>query len=312
MENKLIIGTRRSKLALWQANWVKTALLAVCPNLTIELSLISTKGDIFLDGSLAVIGGKGLFTLELEQAMIKGHIDLAVHSLKDVPAVLPKELVVGAIMERADARDVLVCPRYKTLLQLPSRARIGTSSLRRQAQLQVIRPDLVIVPVRGNVQTRLEKLKSEHLDAVILAKAGLDRLGLSAEITQVFSINEVIPAAGQGALAVECCADNGCIRALLQKINHEPTAITTTAERSFLDALQGGCQVPIGIHGRLQGQTIHLQGIVADDNGVMVYRGSCAGDATEPERLGRRLAGDICRNGGYALVKAMVEKGVSL
>ncbi|MFR1903781.1 MAG: hydroxymethylbilane synthase, partial [Veillonella sp.] len=248
MRDHIRIGTRKSALALWQAEHISAELQRLYPNITVELVHFNTKGDRILEKPLAQVGGKGLFTAELEEAMHKGDIDIAVHSLKDMPTELPEGLTLGAISAREVPYDALVSPVYKTLDKLPEGARVGTSSLRRQAQLLHVRPDLKVEVIRGNVQTRLSKIETEKLDGVILAQAGLKRLGLDDQITQVFKADEMIPAVGQGALAIECRADDTEMLEMLAPINDEATRYAVEGERSFLRQLNGGCQVPMCVH----------------------------------------------------------------
>ena len=241
MKDHIRIGTRRSALALWQAEHISAELQRLYPNITVELVHFNTKGDRILEKPLAQVGGKGLFTAELEEAMHVGDIDIAVHSLKDMPTELPEGLTLGAISAREVPYDALVSPVYKTLDKLPQGARVGTSSLRRQAQLLHVRPDLKVEVIRGNVQTRLSKIETEKLDGVILAQAGLKRLGLEDQITQVFKADEMIPAVGQGALAIECRAADTEMLDMLDPINDEATRYAVEGERSFLRQLNGGC-----------------------------------------------------------------------
>ena len=250
MRDTIRIGTRSSALALWQANHVADTLRKHYPQCKIELVHHSTKGDRILEKPLAEIGGKGLFTEELEASMRDGSIDLAVHSLKDMPTELPEDLVLGAITERETPCDALVSPKYKTLDQLPQGAKVGTSSLRRQAQLLNRRPDLQISVLRGNVQTRLNKLETENFDAIVLAEVGLKRLGLESVITQTFTSDEIIPAVGQGALGIECRKDDAEMLDMLTVLHDDNTMWATRGERSFLRQLEGGCQVPWACMGR--------------------------------------------------------------
>ena len=242
----IVIGTRSSKLALWQADYVADCLRKRYPELRAEKKLMTTKGDKILDAPLAKIGGKGLFTKELEQDMLAGGIDIAVHSLKDMPTEVPEGLVISAITERFDPGDAVVSPKYKTLDNLPRGAKVGTSSLRRKAQLLHARPDLQISDLRGNVNTRLEKLEREHFDAIILAVAGLKRLGFADRITEVLPREIVLPAVGQGALAIETREDDREVRNFIAFLNDEATVACARAERAFLARVEGGCQVPVG------------------------------------------------------------------
>lgn len=271
MKEHIRIGTRKSALALWQAEYIKEQLISLYPQCTVELVHFNTKGDTILAKPLAEIGGKGLFTAELEEAMHQGDIDLAVHSLKDMPTDLPRGLMLGAVSKREAPFDALVSPKYKTLDQLPQGAKVGTSSLRRQAQLLHMRPDLDIHTLRGNVQTRLRKLEEEHFDAIVLAQAGLKRLNLDRVITQVFTVDEMIPAVGQGVLAIECRDDDQEILRMLQGIHDQDTKAVIDGERSFLRQLNGGCQVPMGVFGKVDKKQVTLKARIASLDGKDVY-----------------------------------------
>jgi hydroxymethylbilane synthase len=286
----LRIGTRGSQLALKQSEWVKEKMEAAHPDLCVELIRIKTTGDKILDSPLSKIGGKGLFVKEIEDALLERQVDLAVHSMKDVPAELPDGLFLAAFPEREDPADALISAEGRTLDQLPRQARIGTSSLRRGAQLLHIRPDLRLVPLRGNVDTRLRKLESGDLDAIILAAAGLKRLGLSAKITQIISLDQVLPAIGQGALGLEARRDDTETLTLLQFLNHEPTESAVRAERAFLKELEGGCQVPIAGFASLNGTNLHLRGMVAALDGTTVIADDVTGKKGQSEAIGTRLA----------------------
>ena len=264
MRDKIRIGTRSSQLALWQAEFVASELKRLYPNCEVELVHHSTQGDRILEKPLAEIGGKGLFTAELEESMRNGSVDLAVHSLKDMPTDLPEGLTLGAITKREVPCDALISPKYKVLSALPLGAKVGTSSLRRQAQLLHRRPDLKISVLRGNVQTRLRKLDEEGFDAIVLAQAGLKRLGLDDKITQVFTVDEMIPAVGQGALAIECRADDQEMLDMLKPLNDEDTMWITSGERSFLRQLDGGCQVPMGVHGTIHRGQLTLKALTTE------------------------------------------------
>ena len=264
---KLRIGTRGSPLALAQSNWVKEKIEATYPDARISLLKIKTKGDKVLDSPLAKIGGKGLFVKEIEEAMLRHDVDLAVHSMKDLPADLPEGLQIALYPEREDPRDAFVSTHYQTLSALPEGSSVGTGSLRRSAQLLHLRPDLQVVPLRGNVGTRLRKLETENLQAVILATAGLRRLGFSDRISQVLTAEEILPAVGQGALGLELRQDDTATREALQFLNHDKTEVTVRAERAFLKKLEGGCQVPIAAFSLIEGEGIRLQGLVAELDG---------------------------------------------
>jgi len=308
VKQKLVIGTRGSKLALWQANHVAACLRERYPNVVIELKNMVTTGDKILDVPLAKIGGKGLFTKELEVAMISGEIDLAVHSLKDMPTELPVGLLLAAVTERVDPGDALISPEYKTLDNLPVNAKVGTSSLRRKAQLLNARPDLTIVDLRGNLDTRLRKLTTEKLDAILLAVAGLRRLGWDEHITQVLPQNICLPAVGQGALAIEARQSDAETLAMLAFLNHEPTRQATLAERTFLAKAEGGCQIPIGVFGQFdQGGQLSLTAVIMSPDGKEAIRDAIAGRPAEAARLGYTLAARMLDNGGREILAKLVE-----
>ena len=286
----LRIGTRGSMLALAQSEWVKDRIESEHPRTRVELVKIKTKGDRILDSPLSKIGGKGLFVKEIEDALLKGAVDLAVHSMKDVPAELPEDLEISVFPKREDPRDALVSVRYKTVDELPEGARVGTSSLRRAAQLLHLRPDLRVVPMRGNVDTRLRKLDSGEVQAVILAAAGLRRLGLSRRISRLLPPTRFLPAVGQGMLAVELRKKDRRVKNLLRFLNDEETQTTGRAERAFLKRLGGGCQVPVAGFARLKGNALHLEGMVAELDGSLILRKKMTGSDKEAEELGRALA----------------------
>lgn len=289
--SNLIIGTRGSPLALWQANWVKARLEERHPGLDVYLKIIHTEGDKILDTPLAKVGGKGLFVKEIETDLIDGEVDLAVHSMKDVPTALPAELEISVICEREDPRDAFIARESgMTLATLSDKARVGTSSLRRQAQLLNRRPDLEIVPLRGNVGTRLRKLEELELDAVILAAAGLIRMEQAGLITEYLSAADSLPAVGQGALGIETRKDDGQTRALVEFLNHPPTQHAVESERSFLARLEGGCQVPIAAHATIEGGKLTLDGLVASVDGSVIFRDAISGPVDERAALGARLA----------------------
>ena len=310
MRELIRIGTRQSALALWQAHHVADELKKIYPGLAVEMVHFNTKGDKILEKSLAEIGGKGLFTAELEQAMHEGAIDIAVHSLKDMPTELPEGLILGAITKRETPFDALVSPKYKTLDQLPQGAKVGTSSLRRQAQLLHARPDLDIHVLRGNVQTRLNKLETENFDAIVLAQAGLKRLELSDCITQVFQPEQMLPAVGQGALAIECRQDDQEILDMLSHLNDPDTRYAVEAERSFLRSLNGGCQVPMGVYGTVQGDRLHVRDLIASLDGSEMYQGQLEGPVEEAETMGLTLAQNLYQEGAKSVIDALVQEGV--
>ena len=303
-KDTIIIGTRSSKLALWQAEYVKSRLEEKYPDLTVELKLMTTKGDKILDAPLAKIGGKGLFTKELEADMLEGGIDLAVHSLKDMPTEVPAGLVISAITKRFDPGDAVVSPQYKKFSELPQGAKVGTSSLRRKAQLLHVRPDLNICDLRGNVNTRLRKLEEENFDAIILAVAGLKRLGFGERITDVLPKSMVLPAVGQGALAIETRAADEEVRGLIAFLNDEETVQCATAERSFLARVEGGCQVPVGVYATpTEAGEIQVEAVIASVDGAKLYRDKLTGRADRCEKIGQELADKLLAMGGLQIMQ---------
>ncbi len=300
MTDKIKIGTRGSQLALWQTNWVKSQIENHHPGVEVEITIISTKGDRVLDVSLPKLGeqGKGLFTRELEDAIFEHRVDLAVHSLKDLPTELPAGLGIGAICEREDVRDALIArDPIRTIGELRQRAVIGTSSLRRQAQLHRARPDLIIEPVRGNVDTRLRKLDEGSFDAIVLAAAGLRRLGHANRITEHLSEDFMLPAVGQGALAIETRTDDAVINEIVNTLDHEATRLACIAERAFLKGLGGGCLVPIAAHATIDAGTMLLTGLVASPDGSEALRDRQSGPSSDAEAIGRRLADELLSRG---------------
>lgn len=286
----LRIGTRGSKLALTQSKWVRKQLESRDPATRVELVQIKTQGDKILDTSLSQIGGKGLFVKEIEEALLRNEVDLAVHSMKDVPGELPEGLLIDVFPEREDPADALVSRGGEPLSELPEGSTVGTGSLRRSAQLLHLRPDLNIVSLRGNVDTRLRKLESGEFQAIVLAAAGLRRLGLAQKITQILPPGEFLPAIGQGSLGLEVRKDDEPVRRHLSFLNHEPTELTVRAERALLKELEGGCQVPIAGHGLLDGDRIILEGMVAELDGSKVIREEETGPKDRPEDVGINLA----------------------
>ncbi len=300
MNRTIIIGTRGSKLALWQTNWVKAEIEKHHPGINVEIQIISTKGDRVLDVSLPKLGeqGKGLFTKELEDALFDRRVDIAVHSLKDLPTELPEGLHIGAICEREDVRDALVARgAVRSFDDLPREAIIGTSSLRRQAQIRAVRPDLKIEPVRGNVDTRLGKLNRGEYDALVLAAAGLHRLGYVDKITEHLSEELLLPAVGQGALAIESRSDDRAINEIIITLDHEQTRLTCEAERAFLKGLGGGCLVPIAAHAKIEFGMMTLSGLVASPDGSEIVRGQITGLNEDARAIGRQLADGLIQQG---------------
>lgn len=303
--NKITIATRGSALALWQANHIKDLLQAKYDGLEVELSIIKTKGDIILDVPLAKVGGKGLFVKEIEDALLNGSADLAVHSMKDVPMVLPQGLILGAVPRREDRYDVFLSKEYKNITELPQNAVVGTSSLRRQAQILAMRPDLEIKMLRGNVQTRINKMLAGEYDAIILAAAGIKRLGLSVPFQTALTPPDFLPACGQGALGIEVREDRKDILDLIAFLNDEETKICVEAERSFLKSLDGGCQVPIAAVSRLNGNTLTLEGLVAEPDGQKVIRKTLEDSTENRIALGEKLAETILNSGAKEILERL-------
>ena len=302
---KLVIGTRSSKLALWQANYIAGCIRTQYPEIEVNLLHIMTTGDKILDVPLARIGGKGLFTKEIENAMLNGEIDLAVHSLKDMPTQLPSGLLLAAITERVDPGDALISPKYGVIDNLPNGAKVGTSSLRRKAQLLQYRPDLTINDLRGNVDTRLKKMETEGLDAIILAVAGLKRLGWQDLITQILPHDICLPAVGQGALALEVRTNDLAIRTMLQFLDHQETRWAVEAERAYLAEAEGGCQIPIGVYGYIQEELLVLEAVILSVDGERQIRQAISGAPSEAMQLGRTLAQDMLAKGGREILKEL-------
>ena len=304
---KIRIATRKSALALWQANHVAAVLQALPEVSGTEILPLSTKGDEILDRSLQKIGGKGLFIKELEVAMQNGEADLAVHSMKDVPAELPAGFCLAATMQRANHRDALVTNNGEQLDDLPQKARVGSSSLRRQAQLRMLRPDLRIDPLRGNVNTRLAKLENGDFDAIILADAGLERLELDHHISQQLSPSEMLPAAAQGVLGIECLESNTELRAILASLSDPVSIQTTTAERTIIRVLQASCQSPVAAYAAVDNGTLNLTALVAHPDGTKSIKESISGDAADAERLGEALAARLIASGALVLLDSVLD-----
>jgi hydroxymethylbilane synthase len=300
----LIIGSRGSKLALFQANWVKSQLEAHYPRIEVRVEIIKTSGDIFFDAPLSQVGGKGLFTKEIEEALLAGKIDLAVHSLKDLPTVLPEGLCLAAVSQREDVRDAFVSNQFNRLAELPIGASVGTSSLRRQSQLLALRNDLEIRNLRGNLETRLRKLDEGHYDAILLACAGLNRLGFRERIRERIPVEQICPAIGQGALGMEARSRDVCTLEKLRCLHHRETHITVTAERALLRRLGGGCQVPIAGHAWIQDGRLQMLGVVASIDGQHVVRDRASASLEDAEQLGCRLAENLLTKGAQAIVGA--------
>jgi len=305
---RLRIGSRGSELALWQAQHISDLLSA--RGHTVEIEIIKTTGDKITDVALAKVGTKGMFTKEIEEALVENQVDLAVHSLKDLPTELAADFEIAAIPIREDARDVFCSVKFASIDALPRGAKVGTSSLRRQAQLKAIRADLQIHPLRGNVDTRLRKLESGDYDAIILAAAGLNRLGKTQLVRQVIAVDVMTPAAGQGALAIEIRRGDGATRSLLAFLEDASARATTTCERALLNKLGGGCQVPIGAFAEIEGRRIRLNALVADPDGSKVLRETREGD--DPARLGEEVGEILLRRGGDVILEEVYGKGFAL
>lgn len=304
MSPRLIIGSRGSRLALWQAEQAKARLMALNPDFEIHIDVIKTTGDVKPD-PLSVIGGKGVFTKELEEALLDKRIDVAVHSLKDLPTVIPEQLSISAICEREDPRDALVLRNGSSsgsLRELPEQSVVGTSSQRRLAQLKAMRHDLVIKDLRGNVDTRVRKLDEGQYDALILASAGLIRLGLRDRISAAISVNEILPAVGQGAIAIEVRADDVVAVEATSKLNHRETELACRAERAFLRGLGGGCQFPIAGHAVVEGDLLKLEGLVAHPTGEEILRDRLSGAINQAEGIGASLAARLIERGAGTLL----------
>lgn len=305
MSHDLVIGTRGSRLALWQAEWVKAEIERLAPTTTVRLEIIKTKGDKILDVPLAKVGGKGLFVKEIEEALLDGRVDLAVHSMKDMPAEIPPGLAIGAVPRREDPRDAVVSRGNLALRDLPRNARVGTSSLRRAAQIRAVRPDVEITSLRGNLDTRLSKLDSGEMDAIILAMAGLKRMGFADRVAEAISPEVLLPAVGQGALCIEIRANDPLASDLADRMNDPATRTVVLAERAFLLRLEGGCQVPIAAHGTLDGDRLSLVGLVASLDGATIIRDRISGPADEAESLGRRLGDALLDQGARSILASL-------
>lgn len=308
MSEKIIrIATRQSPLALWQAEHVAERLEHAFPGLTTVLVKMVTRGDKILDAPLAKIGGKGLFVKELEQGMLEGSADIAVHSMKDVPVDFPEGLHLAAILTREDPSDAFVSNRYANLAELPANAIIGTSSLRRQCQIKELFPDATIVALRGNVNTRLAKLDAGEYDAIILASAGLKRLGMAARISQSLPTQVSLPAIGQGAIGIECRSDDTEINAILQVLHDDATGLCVTAERAMNARLNGGCQVPIGGFAELENGQITMRGLVGNPDGSVLYRAHSSGPADQAAAIGTAIAEDLLAQGADTILQALFQ-----
>ena len=304
--HNIVIGSRGSQLALWQANWVKSELERLHDNVDIDIRIIATSGDIIQDVPLAKIGGKGLFVKEIEEALLANEIDLAVHSMKDVPMELPTELGISVITKRENPLDALISKNGEKLADLPQGATIGTSSLRRSSQLLKYRGDFKIHPLRGNVDTRLRKVEEGKYDAILLASAGLNRLGWANRITEEISHDILLPAMGQGALGIETRLDDTKIYDLISTLNHEQTHYAVSAERSLVGRLDGGCQVPIGAYARIEKGLITLKGLVASLDGEVIYKLENVGPVDDAINIGQELGAQLLKMGANEILEKLI------
>jgi hydroxymethylbilane synthase len=305
MPSNVRIGTRGSKLALWQAHYVKARLEKLFPGIDIDVQIIKTTGDKILDAPLAKIGDKGLFTKELETALLDGRIDLAVHSFKDVPTLISEGLTITAVLEREDPCDVFIAntkKAHRAFLNLPKNAIVATGSLRRKCQLLNARPDIRIVDIRGNLDSRIKKLDESDWDGIILANAGVTRLGWAERITEILPFEIILPAVGQGALAIEIRNDDKRIDNILHTLHHVPTASAVAAERALLRHLEGGCQIPVGAYGQIRGNTIQLVAIIGSLDGKRIVKGSRTGSHIDAEKIGIELAKELLSRGGAEIL----------
>lgn len=303
MKQKIIIGSRGSELALWQANFVKRSIEKINKNVKVEINIIKTKGDKILDVALSKIGDKSLFTKELEVELLAKRIDLAVHSLKDLQTQIPDGLKLAAVTKRHDVEDVLIARKKgMTIQSLPEFAVVATGSLRRRSQLLHLRPDVTVLDLRGNVPSRIKKFLESEWDAIILARAGVERLNLKKHISSFIPKDEILPAVGQGALGIEIHQDNKIAEEIIQSIHHEDTHRAVLAERSLLRTLEGGCQVPIGAFAEVKSSGLYLDAIVGSIDGTITYRKKLRGSKNEPEKIGRVLAKDLLKAGAKEIL----------
>lgn len=304
---KIVIGSRGSQLALWQANWVKSELERINGNVEVSIQIIKTSGDKIQDVPLAKIGGKGLFVKEIEEALLAHEIDIAVHSMKDVPMKLPRELQIAVVTERESPLDALISKNGEKIADLPEGATVGTSSLRRSSQLLRYRPDLKIEMLRGNLDTRLKKLDEGQYDAIILAAAGLNRLGWADRITEEISREILLPAMGQGALGIETRINDVDVQKFICNLDHEATHWAVDAERAFVDILDGGCQVPIGAYATVDGREITVRGLVAGLDGKTIYQLDKTGPVYDADKLGRELGNELLKMGAAEILKEVLQ-----
>lgn len=306
MKKTIRIGSRGSQLALWQAGWVQTQIHQTQPDYTTQLVIIKTTGDRITDVPLAKVGGKGLFVKEIEEALLDGRIDIAVHSMKDMPSEIPHGLCIGAVPQRENPLDALVSDQYASIDALPPGARLGTSSLRRAAQLLHYRPDLTIAPLRGNLDTRLKKLADTNLDAIVLASAGLKRLGMADRITTYIEPEIMLPAVGQGALCIESRIDDKQIDPIVSGLDHAPSHIAVLAERAFSQHLEGGCQVPIAAHATIADSRVQVAGMVAELDGHLVLKDTVEGSCDQAAALGLKLAENLLAQGAGPILERVM------
>ena len=305
MKKKIRIGTRGSKLALWQANFIKSEIEYLCPDIDVELKTIKTTGDRITDRPLAMIGGKGLFVKEIETALLNNDIDLAVHSMKDMPGELPEGLVIGAIPKRENPFDVLISKDNSLLADYEKGAKIGTSSLRRSSQIKHIRPDVKIVSIRGNLDTRIKKLRSGEYDAIVLAAAGLIRLDQKNEITEYLDETVMLPAVGQGALCIETRENDGDIALIMEKLDHHDTQICVTGERAFLKQIEGSCHIPVACFGKITGNEVVLTAVVASVDGKELIKEQIISPIDKVKSHGRTLADQVLEKGGKKILESL-------
>ncbi|MCS7203865.1 MAG: hydroxymethylbilane synthase [Thermodesulfovibrio sp.] len=318
MRNKVVIGTRGSKLALWQANWVRDRLIQLYPELKVEIEKIKTTGDKILDTPLTKIGGKGLFVKEIEEALISKRVDIAVHSMKDVPAEIPSGLHISAICKREDPKDAFLSKKGVSIVKLPYGATVGTSSLRRAIQIKALRSDLNILPLRGNVDTRIRKLNEGKFDAIILALAGLKRMGLEGMVTEVISEDIIIPAIGQGAIGIETRIDDDYINELVKPLNDPETALCVNTERVFLSVVGGGCQLPLACHAKIENSSFKVVGMIGDPYGeISIIKGkremklsdiNYQSFLSEAEKLAKELAEELLKRGGSIIIEKIYKE----
>ncbi len=306
---RLRLGTRGSILALWQANHVAEELRQAIPNINVEIKIIKTKGDKILDVALAKIGDKGLFIRELENELLAGNIDVAVHSMKDLPTLIAPGLVLGGVLKRENPQDVFISHKGYNLTNLPPRGSVGTSSLRRIAQLRTLYPDVNIVDMRGNVDTRIRKMEEHNLDGIILAYAGLKRLGFTDQISEIIAMDQMLPAVGQGAIALELRSDDYSFVDLIRPINHVPTQLETMAERAFLGKLEGGCQVPLAALARVEDDILTIEGLVASMDGRRVIKDILKGSLDQAQAIGTDLAQMLLNRGAQCILAEIRQLG---